>query len=627
MCIPCTSCSRRKDYNPAPYGEPGLLWPWNITNKPRNHDGVFSDSDDTMKDQLLPGTGAAGVYSEHPLYTAPLENGHALANGGDDGTIEMMQYRDGTTVVMYNNPLIENGNAVHDPNSPGVSGPRTQQSKAHRFKISSNPQQQPEQQQGRKLNDFEPVVLFNPLDKEEDISSNPHRYRPNNIERQMSYERSSANTNAAPQNNSLPGHRQWTPPDERRSDSERYDSTPSSIIEKYFQSQEPYAIQQQQQKHNKQKQQYKQKVDNIIKSPPSEDMLDYPRHNSAVDNTLSNNRDSILTEESVDLHDLDSRFDPPSPLPLLASSLEHSSKTKRRSPPKYTELYNDKGDPPFPGEGGIESDTPEATKKPSPPNYRDIISSLSDYSDAPRALFRGGGGNNNNGVVGVGNGDSSARRNKRNRKSLDSLLLKTLEDIEEQEILNAAAGRGAENGRPSATDTNSVNTPALEKHVALVRDALQKATRSFDSVSSTCSSSVGELRRAFEFGKKYGLQNYGEIPDYLQESMDDLTIAENDEDECVDENAFRDFLEQEKLLDLMALTNFSEQPKSLNDIEVQMPLPVRLNDSSSEDEEDGDIDDADEDDGGSDIYYSADMRNDAGGYKKPSRNQQTLSLV
>ena len=127
-----------------------------------------------------------------------------------------------------------------------------------------------------------------------------------------------------------------------------------------------------------------------------------------------------------------------------------------------------------------------------------------------------------------------------------------------------------------------MNTPALEKHVAIVRDALQKATRSFDSVSSTCSSSVGELRRAFEFGKKYGLQQYGEIPDYLQESMDDLTVARDNDDDDEGVNAFQDFLDQEKLLDLMSLTNFSEQPKSLNDIEVKMPLPVRLNDSSDD---------------------------------------------
>ena len=150
---------------------------------------------------------------------------------------------------------------------------------------------------------------------------------------------------------------------------------------------------------------------------------------------------------------------------------------------------------------------------------------------------------------------------------------------------------------------NVSNTPALERHVAIVRDALQKATRSFDSVSSTCSSSVGELRRAFEFGKKYGLQNYGEIPHYLHESMDDLTLDETNEE--------FDFTEHEKLLDLMALTNFSEQPKSSNDIEVKIPLPVRLTESDEESNPDDDLDEYEE--------------NGLNGYVK--KENPTLSLV
>lgn len=171
------------------------------------------------------------------------------------------------------------------------------------------------------------------------------------------------------------------------------------------------------------------------------------------------------------------------------------------------------------------------------------------YSDAPRALFRGSEGGHT--------------KRKRNRKSLDSLLLKTLEDIEEQAIL-ANAG--------------NVNTPALERNVAIVRDSLRDATRSYDSISSTCSSSVGELRRAFEFGRKYGLQQPSDLPQYLQDSMDDLTVEDLSDDDS-------EFLESAKLLNMLDLTNFSEQPKSVNDIKVKIPLPVRLQDTDDEEEQ------------------------------------------
>jgi len=282
---------------------------------------------------------------------------------------------------------------------------------------------------------------------------------------------------------------------DNRPSSVRYASTPS-IIEKYFKSQEPYA----------QNNGYSNRFADDDQSGPG------------------NVRDSIVSEQSLDFHQN----------PLRES--EQNNKLPE-NPPQYKELYNE----------NLEDPT-----KPPLPNYRDLVSALSDYSDAPRALFRKDG--------------EPARKAKRNRKSLDSLLLKTLEDIEEQQILT--------------NTSHGVNTPALERHVAIVRDALQKATRSFDSVSSTCSSSVGELRRAFDFGKKHGLQNY-DIPVHLQESMDDLTVNSDDDDDDMD------FKEHEKFLDnLVRLANFSEDPKSSNDIEVRIPLPVRLNDSDeSEDDE------------------------------------------
>ena len=539
ICTKCSPCSQRKEYNPAPYGEPGLLWPWNI--KRNRHSGAFFEDDATMKDELL------------PAIMPPIDPYQSSRPASIANQIELMKYRDGTTAVMYNNhsAVAENGN----------TGPRTQP------RLVKNTNNQPQQQQ--RTFDFEPVVLFNPPDKMTPITPS-YNSTPNN------HHRAKSKPPAVPQVNHNPNLHQQNrrkstepvtrePPqmtqpyqwissanhvesDARDSGSGRYDSTPS-IIEKYFQSQEPYAQQQKQQSNTNQ-----QVFSNDNYNNPS------LGNRNGLDHI--NNRDSMLTEdESVDLHELDSQLEsPPQP------------NNNKRSPPRYTELHNREPPDNTVADNGENKDELNIQNKPSPPNYRDIISSLSDYSDAPRALFR----KDSNGA----DQPVSSRRAKRNRKSLDSLLLKTLEDIEEQAILNNSNPATANNNNNA--NSGAVNTPALERHVAIVRDALQKATRSFDSVSSTCSSSVGELRRAFEFGKKYGLQQYGEIPDYLQESMDDLTVADDDDDV----NAFHDFLDQEKLLDLMSLTNFSEQPKSLNDIEVKMPLPVRLNDSSDEDNSD-----------------------------------------
>lgn len=185
--------------------------------------------------------------------------------------------------------------------------------------------------------------------------------------------------------------------------------------------------------------------------------------------------------------------------------------------------------------------------KHSPPQYEDIQKQNTWNSDAPRALLRG-------------SSPTKRGRRGRNRKSLDSLILKALEDIEEKQIL----------ANESVTDPKD-----LQQHAAtVIKELLANPPRSYDSVSSTCSSSVGELRRAFEFGKKYGLQDYN-VPPYVLDS--------EEEDEL-------DFQAHEILLDKLDLANFSEMPRDLNDMMVRIPLPVRMeeslqNDSNSETED------------------------------------------
>ena len=141
---------------------------------------------------------------------------------------------------------------------------------------------------------------------------------------------------------------------------------------------------------------------------------------------------------------------------------------------------------------------------------------------------------------------SKRGRKRKNRKSIDSLL-RTLENIEEQKIL--------END-----PNNGFNMPQTAN---IIREFLG-SSRSYDSISSTCSSSVGELRRAFEFGKKFGLQNY-DIPMYHSDGEDD-DISDNSDDSTTSDPILRQ----------LRLANFSEKPRDSNDMKVQIPLPVRL---------------------------------------------------
>ena len=141
---------------------------------------------------------------------------------------------------------------------------------------------------------------------------------------------------------------------------------------------------------------------------------------------------------------------------------------------------------------------------------------------------------------------SKKGRKRKNRKSIDSLL-RTLENIEEQKILENDPSLG-------------FNMPQTAN---IIRELLG-SSRSYDSISSTCSSSVGELKRAFEFGKKFGLQNY-DIPMYHSDGEND-NISDDSDDSTTSDPILRQ----------LRLANFSEKPRDSNDMKVQIPLPVRL---------------------------------------------------
>jgi len=201
---------------------------------------------------------------------------------------------------------------------------------------------------------------------------------------------------------------------------------------------------------------------------------------------------------------------------------------------------------------GIADGNSSVDFRKSPPEYQDIISNYKN--DAPRVLLRRDGGSPG----------KRGRRNKLNRKSIDSLILKTLESIEEQKML--ANGTTGELSLPQAA--------------SIIREMLG-TSKSYDSVSSTCSSSVGELKRAFEFGKKYGLQTY-DIPSF--------DLPQNGLEE--DESEELDYDAHEILLDTLNLAEFSEKPRDMNDMKVQIPLPVRLTqtpDDAMTSGEEGDI--------------------------------------
>ncbi len=78
-----------------------------------------------------------------------------------------------------------------------------------------------------------------------------------------------------------------------------------------------------------------------------------------------------------------------------------------------------------------------------------------------------------------------------------------------------------------------------------------KSVRSYESVSSNCSSTRGELVKAYEFGRKYKLQEYF-VPTFLDNSTT--------EDSCSE---------------LSELCEFSSLPRDTNDCLLRMPIPIR----------------------------------------------------
>ena len=132
------------------------------------------------------------------------------------------------------------------------------------------------------------------------------------------------------------------------------------------------------------------------------------------------------------------------------------------------------------------------------------------------------------------------------RKSLDGCMLKTLESIEEKKML----------GKINSNRAELITSP---KVALTVKDYLENTACSYESISSTCSSSVGELKRAYEFGKKFGLQDLPLVAVYNTKSdFDDKELT---------------FQAHEKLLETLL---FSGIPCDLNDTKVKIPIPLRL---------------------------------------------------
>lgn len=111
----------------------------------------------------------------------------------------------------------------------------------------------------------------------------------------------------------------------------------------------------------------------------------------------------------------------------------------------------------------------------------------------------------------------------------------------------------ARNGKVNDTKKEHSAPKGIKSLTLLVRDSKVKrsrSVRSYDSVSSTCSSTRGELVRAYEFGRKYKLQEY-HVP-----HIGDSTT----EDSCSE---------------ISELCEFTSLPRNPNDCLIRMPLPIR----------------------------------------------------
>jgi len=172
-------------------------------------------------------------------------------------------------------------------------------------------------------------------------------------------------------------------------------------------------------------------------------------------------------------------------------------------------------------------------------NIKDTVAEILDTTwtsveDAPRALLRGGNKNTN------------ALPPKSN---FDSMILRTLEQIEQSHMSPPA-------------DRTLDRTPISKEACMFIKEMVTgRGACSYDSLSSNCSSSLGELKRAYEFGKKWGLQDY-QLPAYLAD--------------CEEKYQTTSSSSGKSTMDRPPPRAFAEGPRDVNDIQVQIPLPLRV---------------------------------------------------
>ncbi|XP_012558399.1 cell adhesion molecule DSCAML1 isoform X1 [Hydra vulgaris] len=136
--------------------------------------------------------------------------------------------------------------------------------------------------------------------------------------------------------------------------------------------------------------------------------------------------------------------------------------------------------------------------------------------------------------------NSVFKSNSSKPKSSDTL--KTLESIEEKKVLCKLNNRA-----------EILTSP---KVALAIKEYLEYTDYSYESISSSCSSSVSELKRAYDFGKKYGVQDSSE------------TVLNTKQDTY--DNKEKNFHE------LFETLLFSGTPRDLNDTRVKIPIPIRI---------------------------------------------------
>ena len=142
------------------------------------------------------------------------------------------------------------------------------------------------------------------------------------------------------------------------------------------------------------------------------------------------------------------------------------------------------------------------------------------------------------------------KRLRQEGKSLDSGLHN--ESIKSREIIRMYTGR-----KRSQDSSISHDIRLATAAISMMTDSKGRRSRgsmSYDSISSNCSSTRGELVRAYEFGKKCRLQEY-HIPHVAMDSTTEESCSEWDD-----------------------LCEFSSLPRDSNDCHVHMPIPVKCKD-------------------------------------------------